>query len=285
MQTLTLPAPAKLNLFLHITGRRADGYHLLQTLFVLLDFGDEITLSVRDDGEIHRPIGAAGVSAAADLTVRAARLLQQVTGCPLGADIQVLKRIPLGGGLGGGSSDAATVLLGLNYLWRCGLSTDELAALGLRLGADVPVFVHGHAAWGEGVGEQLTPVSLPDAWYVVIHPGVHVPTAELFSDPGLTRDCPPITLATFHAGLGKNVFQSVVEKRYPEVATALSWLSRYSNAVLTGSGSCLFAPVGSKQAGETILQRLPDQWFGFVASSVNVSPLQQKLLTLPALHN
>ncbi|UOG91749.1 MAG: 4-(cytidine 5'-diphospho)-2-C-methyl-D-erythritol kinase [Candidatus Thiothrix sulfatifontis] len=285
MQTLILPAPAKLNLFLHITGRRADGYHLLQTLFVFLDFGDEITLSVRDDGVIQRSVGAAGVPEAADLTVRAARLLQQVTGCSLGADIQVLKRIPMGGGLGGGSSDAATVLLGLNYLWRCGLSTDELAVLGLRLGADVPVFVHGHAAWAEGVGEQLTPVSLPDAWYVVIYPGVHVPTAELFSDSGLTRDCPPITLATFHAGLGRNVFQPVVEKRYPEVATALRWLSRYSNAVLTGSGSCLFASVESKQDGEIILQNLPDQWFGFVASSVNTSPLQQKLLTLSALYN
>lgn len=285
MQTLILPAPAKLNLFLHITGRRADGYHLLQTLFVFLDFGDEITLSVRDDGVIQRSVGAAGVPEAADLTVRAARLLQQVAGCSLGADIQVLKRIPMGGGLGGGSSDAATVLLGLNYLWRCGLSTDELAVLGLHLGADVPVFVRGHAAWAEGVGEQLTPVTLPDTWYVVVYPGVHVPTAELFSDPGLTRDCPPITLATFHAGLGKNAFQPVVKKRYPEVATALCWLSRYSNAMLTGSGSCLFAPVVNKYEGETILQTLPNQWFGFVANSVNVSPLQQKLLTLPALHN
>ncbi|OQX12348.1 MAG: 4-(cytidine 5'-diphospho)-2-C-methyl-D-erythritol kinase [Thiothrix lacustris] len=285
MQTLTLPAPAKLNLFLHITGRRADGYHLLQTLFVFLDFGDEITLSVRDDGAIRRPTGAADVPEAADLTVRAARLLQQVTGCALGVDIRVLKRIPMGGGLGGGSSDAATVLLGLNHLWRCGLSTDALAALGLRLGADVPVFVRGHAAWAEGVGEELTPINVPETWYVVIHPGVHVPTAELFSDPGLTRDCPPITLATFHTGLGQNVFQPVVEKRYPEVATALCWLSRYSNAMLTGSGSCLFASVGSKQAGETILQGLPEQWFGFVASSVNSSPLQQKLSTLSTLHN
>lgn len=285
MQTLTLPAPAKLNLFLHITGRRADGYHLLQTLFVFLDFGDEITLGVRDDGVIHRPVGAEGVPEAADLTVRAARLLQQVSGSSLGASIQVLKRIPMGGGLGGGSSDAATVLQGLNYLWRCGLSTDDLAALGLRLGADVPVFVRGHAAWAEGVGEQLTPVSLPESWYVVIHPGVHVPTAELFSDPGLTRDCPPIKLATFHAGLGINVFQPVVEKRYSEVAAALRWLSRYSSAMLTGSGSCLFAPVISKQEGETILQCLPNDWFGFVASSANVSPLQQKLLTLSMLHN
>jgi 4-diphosphocytidyl-2-C-methyl-D-erythritol kinase len=176
-------------------------------------------------------------------------------------------------------------LQGLNHLWQCGLKDDELAVLGLRLGADVPVFVRGHAAWAEGVGEQLMPVDLPAAWYVVIHPGVHVPTAELFSTPDLTRDCLPITLAAFHDGQGSNVFQPVVGKRYPEVAEALSWLSRYSNATLTGSGSCLFAQVSSRQEGETILQSLPAKWFGFVAEGVNVSPLQQKLLTLPTLYN
>lgn len=285
MQALTLPAPAKLNLFLHITGRRADGYHLLQTLFVFLDFADEITLSVRADGKIHRLAGAADVPEEADLTVRAARLLQQATGCRLGADIQVLKRIPMGGGLGGGSSDAATVLQGLNYLWQCGLTDDELAVLGLRLGADVPVFVRGYAAWAEGVGEQLTPVAVPDSWYVVLHPKVHVPTAELFSASDLTRDCPAITLATFHGGAGINVFQPVVEKRYPEVAEAISWLSRYSNAKLTGSGSCLFGSVNGRQEGEIILQSLPDKWFGFVAQGVSVSPLQQKLAALPTLYN
>ena len=285
MQTLTLPAPAKLNLFLHITGRRTDGYHLLQTLFVFLDFADEITLTVREDGAISRPTGAADVPAEADLTVRAARLLQQVTGCRRGADIQVHKRIPMGGGLGGGSSDAATVLQGLNYLWQCGLSDDALAALGLRLGADVPVFVRGQAAWAEGVGEQLTPVAVPDSWYVVIHPQVHVPTAELFSSPDLTRNCPAITLATFHGGAGINVFQPVVEKRYPEVAEAISWLSRYSNAKLTGSGSCLFGSVNSRHEGETILKSLPDKWFGFIAQGVSLSPLQQKLATLPTLYN
>ncbi len=285
MPTLTLPAPAKLNLFLHITGRRADGYHLLQTLFVFLDFADEITLTVREDGAIRRTAGAADVPEAADLTVRAARLLQEVTACPLGADIQVFKRIPMGGGLGGGSSDAATVLQGLNRLWQCGLSDDELAALGLRLGADVPVFVHGQAAWAEGVGEQLTPVDLPACWYVVIHPQVHVPTSELFSASDLTRDCPAITLAAFHNGVGANVFQPVVEKRYPEVAEAISWLSQYSNARLTGSGSCLFAPVSSRQEGEIILQSLPDKWCGFVAAGVSISPLQQKLVISPTLYN
>ncbi|SEA63642.1 4-diphosphocytidyl-2-C-methyl-D-erythritol kinase [Thiothrix caldifontis] len=285
MQTLTLPAPAKLNLFLHITGRRADGYHLLQTLFVFLDFADEITLSVRSDGEICRPQGAEDVPVDADLTVRAARLLQQATGVRLGVDIHVLKRIPMGGGLGGGSSDAATVLHGLNYLWQCDLSNDELAALGLCLGADVPVFVQGHAAWAEGVGEQLTPVDLPESWYVVIHPQVHVPTAELFSASDLTRNCPAITLATFHGGAGINVFQAVVEKRYPEVAKAISWLSGYSHARLTGSGSCLFGSVSSRQEGEIILQNLPVEWFGFVAKGVTISPLQQKLVTLPTLYN
>ncbi len=280
MLSLTLPAPAKLNLFLHITGRRTDGYHLLQTLFVFLDFGDEITLGVREGGEIHRPDGAAGVAEADDLTVRAARLLQAETGCRLGADIQVSKRIPMGGGLGGGSSDAATVLRGLNHLWQCGMDDDALAALGLHLGADVPVFVRGHAAWAEGVGEQLVPVNLPSVWYMVIHPHVHVPTAKLFADPDLTRDCPAIKLAAFLDGSCINVFQPVVEKRYPEVAEAIAWLSRFSQARLTGSGSCLFAEVGSKQEGEDILRQLPGKWSGFVAKSVQVSPLRQKLMSL-----
>jgi 4-diphosphocytidyl-2-C-methyl-D-erythritol kinase len=280
MPTVTLPAPAKLNLFLHITGKRADGYHLLQTLFVFLDFADDIALSVRDDGIIRRLSGVEDVPEAADLTVRAARLLQQETGCRLGVDIQVQKRIPLGGGLGGGSSDAATVLQGLNYLWQCGLTDDALAVLGLRLGADVPVFVRGRAAWAEGVGEQLTPVDLACAWYVVIHPRVHVPTAELFSAPDLTRNCHPITLATFLDGQVQNVFQPVVEKRYPEVAEAISWLSGYAKTMLTGSGSCLFASVSSKLEGETILNSLPDKWFGFVAQGLSISPLQQKLATL-----
>ena len=276
---LTLPAPAKLNLFLHITGRRADGYHLLQTLFVFLDFCDEITLAVRADGVIRRTTASTSVAEAADLSVRAARLLQQAIGCRLGADIGVLKRIPMGGGLGGGSSDAATVLQGLNRLWQCGLDDDQLAALGLQLGADVPVFVRGHAAWAEGVGEQLTPVVVPEVWYVVIHPRVHVPTAELFSAEDLTRNCPPIKLAAFHNGLGVNVFQSVVEERYPEVAEASSWLARHAKAVLTGSGSCLFAEVSSEIEGTSILQRLPEKWFGFVAKGQVVSPLQQRLLS------
>ncbi len=278
--SLTLPAPAKLNLFLHITGRRADGYHLLQTLFIFLDFGDEIRLSVRQDGQIQRLAGANDVPAEADLVVKAARLLQQTTGCTLGADITVTKRIPMGGGLGGGSSDAATVLVGLNHLWQCGLDEDALAALGLRLGADVPVFVRGRAAWAEGIGERLTPVDLPLAWYVVVHPRVHVPTAELFSDSGLTRDCSEITLAAFLDGQGTNVFQAVVEKRYPEVDQAIRWLSQYAKTQLTGSGSCLFAQVDNELEGKNILSSLPNKWFGFVARGVNLSPLHQQLSDL-----
>ena len=278
--SLTLPAPAKLNLFLHITGRRADGYHLLQTLFIFLDFGDEIRLNVRQDGQIQRLAGADDVPAEADLVVKAARLLQQTTGCTFGADITVTKRIPMGGGLGGGSSDAATVLVGLNHLWQCGLDEDTLAALGLRLGADVPVFVRGRAAWAEGIGEQLTPVDLPLAWYVVVHPRVHVPTAELFSDSGLTRDCSEITLAAFLDGQGTNVFQPVVEGRYPEVNQAIDWLSQYAKTQLTGSGSCLFAQVDNKLEGENILSGLPNKWFGFVAQGVTLSPLQQQLSDL-----
>lgn len=282
-QTLILPAPAKLNLFLHITGRRSDGYHLLQTVFVFLDFADEISLTLLPSGVIQRPLGAQNVPEAHDLVVKAARLLQEAAGCDLGVRIAVTKRIPIGGGLGGGSSDAATVLLGLNQLWQCGLAVDELAQLGLRLGADVPVFVYGHAAWAEGVGEILTPIEMPARWYVVLHPQIHVPTAQLFADPLLTRDCPPIKLAAFHAGQGKNVFQPVVEKRYSEVAKASQWLSQYASAQLTGSGSCLFAQVNSKLEGESILQDLPHEWFGFVAQGLAISPLQQKLLKLQAV--
>ncbi len=282
-QVLTLPAPAKLNLFLHITGRRSDGYHLLQTVFTFLDFADEVRLTLRTDGLIKRPLGAQDVLETQDLVVKAARLLQQTTQTTLGVNIEVLKRIPMGGGLGGGSSDAATVLVGLNQLWQCGLDVEELAHLGLSLGADVPVFVRGQAAWAEGIGEILTPIELPPAWYIVIHPQVHVPTAALFADSLLTRDCTPITLAAFHAGQGKNVFQPVVEKRYSEVAKASQWLSQYASAQLTGSGSCLFAQVNSKLEGESILQDLPHEWFGFVAQGSAISPLQQKLLQLQAV--
>src|SRR5256885_13404534 len=239
------PAPAKLNLFLHVIGRRADGYHELQTLFQLIDLCDTVAISVREDGQIERPVGPPGVPGETDLTVRAARALQSATGTRLGANLKVHKRIPLGGGLGGGSSDAATTLLGLNELWSCGLSVSELASLARPLGADVPVFVQGSSAWAEGVGERLTPVTLPSRWYVIIHPGVAVSTREVFQSPELTRNSPLITIRAFFESGGRNDCEAVVRSRSPEVAEALEWLSRVAPAHLTGTGSCVFPAVQS----------------------------------------
>lgn len=277
-EALSLPAPAKLNLFLHITGRRADGYHLLQTLFQFLDYSDVISLQVRGDGKITRSLASPLIPENEDLVVKAARLLQQVTGCQLGVDIKVHKILPMGGGLGGGSSDAATVLLGLNYLWNLQLDLDRLAAWGLRLGADVPVFVQGHAAWAEGVGERLESVNLPEKWYFVLHPKVHISTAEVFSAEGLTRNCKPIRMAAFLAGQTSNVFEPVVRENYPEVAKAFEWLG--SNAKLTGSGACLFAEFDNEMSAQIIEKNLPKHWSGFVAKSRCISPLHERLNTL-----
>ncbi|MGB0845973.1 MAG: 4-(cytidine 5'-diphospho)-2-C-methyl-D-erythritol kinase [Thiolinea sp.] len=276
-QSLTLPAPAKINHFLHITGRRADGYHLLQTAFQFLDYSDQIRLELREDVRICRVTPNAGIPEKEDLVIRAAELLQQHTACQLGVDIKVTKNIPMGGGLGGGSSDAATMLLGLNKLWDCGLTLDTLAALGLRLGADVPVFIHGHAAWAEGVGEQLTAVELPENWYLILHPNVHVSTAEIFSNQGLTRHCQPIKIATSFTGQTKNVFEPVVRKLFPEVDSAFNWLSGFAVTKMTGSGACLFAEFQDKIEAQQVLSRLPEQWSGFVARSASTSPLHQKL--------
>ena len=271
------PAPAKLNLFLHVTGRRPDGYHELQTLFQLIDLSDTVSLSVTDDGRIERPAGPAGVDPDSDLTVRAAKALQAATGCRVGASIRIAKRIPMGGGLGGGSSDAATVLLALNHLWGCGLPVDELARLGLPLGADVPVFVRGSSAWAEGVGEQLVPVELPERWYVVIHPGVAVPTRDVFQSPELTRNTPVITIRAFFGPEGssgsRNDCEPVVRARYPEVADALSWLGNFAPARLTGTGSCIFAAFASAMDAERVAARAPDRWRAFVARGLNVSPV------------
>ncbi len=272
------PAPAKLNLFLHIVGRRDDGYHLLQTLFQFLDYGDELQFAVRNDGVIRRISEVDGVAEADDLVVRAARLLQSASGTGLGADIRLEKHLPMGGGLGGGSSDAATTLVVLNQLWQTGLSSDELAGLGLQLGADVPVFVRGHAAWAEGVGEQLTPVSLPEPWFLVIAPAVHVATGAIFCDPELTRDCRPITIRDFLSGSGVNVFEPLVRRRYPEVDEAWRWLDQFAPARLTGSGGCVFASFDSEQQAREVLGRLPSGWWGFVARGCNHSPLQRCLL-------
>lgn len=271
------PAPAKLNLFLHITGRREDGYHLLQTVFQFLDFGDRLVFTVRRDGAICRTSTLAGVPSENDLVVRAARLLQTTTGCHLGADIQVDKRLPMGGGLGGGSSDAATVLVALNRLWGLDLPRARLAELGLRLGADVPIFVHGEAAWAEGVGERLTPVVLPEPWFVVLAPPVSVSTAEIFRAPELTRDCPPITISDFLSGAGSNVFEPLVRARYREVAEALEWLGKHGPARLTGSGGCVFAPFDTELKAREVFAQRPDGWAGFVAKGVNESPLLKRL--------
>jgi 4-diphosphocytidyl-2-C-methyl-D-erythritol kinase len=267
------PAPAKLNLFLHVTGRRADGYHDLQTIFQLIDLSDDIHIEVRSDGKIERLAGPEEVPPEADLVVRAARALQAATGSRRGADLRVTKRIPLGGGLGGGSSDAATVLVALNRLWECGLAEDELAAIGVRLGADVPVFVRGRSAWAEGRGERLTPVELPERWFVVVHPRVHVPTAAVFQAPELTRNSPPITMSGYLLSGGRNDFEPVVRVRYPEVARALDWLGQFAPARLTGTGSCIFAPCASRNEAQDIVARVPAQWRGLVARGLNVSPL------------
>lgn len=269
----TWPAPAKLNLFLHVLGQRDDGYHRLQTLFQFLDYSDELSFAVRRDGRVTRPEGAAAVAAEDDLVVRAARALQAATGTALGADIRVLKRIPMGAGLGGGSSDAATTLVALNHLWHLGLDTLTLARLGLQLGADVPIFVHGLASWAEGVGEELTPVTLPEPCYAVIVPDVLVSTAAIFSAPELRRDHAPITLDDYGLGAGTNDCAPVTCARYPPVAAALGWLSRAAPARMSGTGSAVFAAFPNEHAARAAIEGIPKNWRGFVAKGLNLSPL------------
>ena len=277
---LVLPAPAKLNLMLHILGRRADGYHQLQTLFQFLDFGDELGFALRDDGEIRLHTAIDGVPHDNNLIVRAARQLQQQAGCPLGADIWLDKRLPMGGGIGGGSSDAATTLLGLDRLWQLNWDEDRLAALGLSLGADVPVFVRGRAAFAEGVGEQLTPLQLPEPWFLVAVPQVLVSTAEVFADPELTRDTPPIKVRSLLEGGGRNDCQPVVEKRYPEVRNALILLNKYVSARLTGTGACVFGSFPNRDDADKVARQLPATLPSFVAQGRNVSMLHRKLAVL-----
>lgn len=281
MSASSWPAPAKLNLFLHILKRRPDGYHELQTCFQFIDLCDELQVTVRADGDVRRGAGAAGVAAEADLTVRAARALQRATGCALGADIAVLKRIPMGAGLGGGSSDAATVLVALNRLWALGCSVDRLAELGLSLGADVPVFVRGRAAWGEGVGERLTPLygrQAPEQRnYLILKPNVSISTAAIFADPELTRNSPPITIEGFLAAGGTNDCEAVVRRRYPAVGAALDWASRYGAARLTGTGACVFVALDPSARGERILNEVPAAFEGFLARGLNDSPLLDRL--------
>ena len=274
---LILPAPAKLNLMLHVLGRREDGYHELQTLFQFLDHGDELTFARREDGQIRLLSDLPGVDHESNLIVRAARLLQQLGDDVPGADITLVKRLPMGGGIGGGSSDAATTLLGLNRLWNLGLDLDRLAQLGLSLGADVPVFVRGHAAFAEGVGERLQAVELPEPWYLVAVPQVSVSTAEIFSDPELTRNTPPITVRSLLAGGGHNDCQPVVEKRYPQVRNALSLLNKFVPARMTGTGACVFGSFPNEGEADKVRRQLPATLPSFVARGSNVSMLHRML--------
>ncbi len=286
------PAPAKLNLFLRITGRRKDGYHRLQTVFQLLDWGDTIRLRLRSDGVIVRVGDNAGVEADADLAVRAAQELQKVSGSPLGCEIEVIKRIPLGGGFGGGSSDAATTLVALNRLWHLGLDGTALARLGAALGADVPVFVRGENAWAEGIGDELRPLALPPAWYLLVDPGVPVRTAELFQAPDLTRDAAPVTIRDFDMGsapgsdrsgssrsglqLG-NAFEPLLRRRIPAIAAALDALSVVAPARVTGSGSGCFAAFADRESAQTALQAMPAGLRAWIAQGAARSPLLDRL--------
>lgn len=267
------PAPAKLNLFLHVVGRRADGYHLLQTVFRFLDYGDELYIAKRDDGAIHLRTPLPGVAVEQDLTWRAAHALQAYTGCRLGADIWLNKRLPLGGGLGGGSSDAATVLIALNRIWGLGLERQVLQELALGLGADVPVFVYGRSAFAEGVGERLQPVELAPASYVVLTPPVRVATAEVFASPALTRDTPTIKISNLQPGYGHNDLEAVVVAAYPVVGEYLAWLKQYGDARMTGSGACVFAAYPDRTAAEEVYAKRPAGWTGFVADGLDKHPL------------
>jgi 4-diphosphocytidyl-2-C-methyl-D-erythritol kinase len=292
MTTRTLnncPAPAKLNLFLHVMGRRPDGYHLLQTVFQLIDHGDLLHFAARDDGVIRRTTDVAGVPEQSDLIVRAAQLLRAAAGSTqnLGADIAIDKRLPMGGGLGGGSSDAATTLIALNHLWQTGLTRSELMALGLQLGADVPFFLFGRNAFAEGVGEALAPVATPDCWYLVIEPGVAAPTASIFSSPELTRNSKPVKITDFSAaqkdkgGFGKNDLQVVATRLFPQIAHALKWLEFYGEARMTGSGACVFCAFDQEHEVDEVLQKVLKtgsvHWKAWKARALDCHPLSHLL--------
>jgi len=272
---LTCPAPAKLNLFLHVVGRRPDGYHLLQTLFRFIDLQDTLHFSLRDDGGVHRTNSIEGVAAESDLCVRAAKLLQAETGCKLGVDIVIEKRIPMGGGLGGGSSDAATTLIALNHLWSLGVSRKRLMQLGLTLGADVPVFVFGENAFAEGVGDALQAFTLEQAWYVVLFPPVQVSTAQIFTRSELTRDTVSITMRALLEGQKqlRNDLQPVVCGLFPEVARYLACLNGFGKAMMSGSGACVFAEYSSRSQAEDVMSQLPQEMRGVVTQGLNKHPL------------
>jgi 4-diphosphocytidyl-2-C-methyl-D-erythritol kinase len=285
------PAPAKLNLFLHVNGRRADGYHLLQTVFQLIDHGDTLHYTLRDDSALRRVTDLPGVPEESDLIIRAARLLQAEVlrrsgALPRGVDIAIDKVLPMGGGVGGGSSDAATTLMVLNKLWNAGLDKDELMALGLPLGADIPFFIFGETAFAEGVGEALRPVRAPECWYVVIEPGVAVPTAAIFCSEHLTRDTPPVIITDFSSylenqtglkGYGKNDLQQVATSLFPPVAEAIEWLSAHGDARMTGSGACVFCAVANQAEADAVLKQVPARWTAWKAQALTRHPLTKML--------
>jgi len=274
---LRLPAPAKLNLMLHITGRRDDGYHLLETVFQFIDLSDQLDFELIQDGRIERRTGNSPVAAADDILTRTATLLQARYQVKQGVSIAIDKKIPIGGGLGGGSSNAATCLLALNQLWQLGLTLDELTRIGLEIGADVPVFVAGKAAWATGIGEQLEPIELDQPIYLVIDPKIEVSTAQIFAAQELTRNCDPLTIRAFLRGSGSNVCEPVVRNLYPQVAAALDWLSEYAPARMSGTGACVFAAFDSLEQAEGVKSRVPENWSAFVARAMNRNPVHQQL--------
>ncbi|MCG8380102.1 MAG: 4-(cytidine 5'-diphospho)-2-C-methyl-D-erythritol kinase [Proteobacteria bacterium] len=278
MLSTAWPAPAKLNLFLHITGQRTDGYHLLQTVFQFIDLVDYIDFNILNSDKIVRRSNLPDVKPENDLVIQAAHSLKEYTNCKFGVEINVKKNIPVGGGLGGGSSNAATTLHALNQLWDIKLGVEELASLGLKLGADVPVFIHAHAAWAEGVGEKLTPIEPQEDTYLLIYPGCSVNTAGIFRSPDLTRNTPAITIRAFLEAGGKNDCESVVRDQYEEVTKALDWLSNFAPARLTGTGSCLFAVFSSRQEALEVNKQLPENWKGYVVNGMNRSPLLERLV-------
>lgn len=288
---LNCPAPAKLNLFLHVNGRRADGYHLLQTVFQIIDRSDTLHFTLRDDQELHRTNEIEGVPAEQDLVIRAARLLQAEVqrrsgALPPGVNITIDKILPMGGGLGGGSSDAATTFMALNQLWKAGLTRQELMAMALPLGADVPFFIFGETGFAEGVGEDLQPVAAPDCWYVVIEPGVQCPTAQIFTSEHLTRDTAPVKMSDFSSHyanrndlrqFGKNDLQQVACRLFPQVADAVEWLGAYGDARMTGSGACVFLAVHSEEQADAVLAKVPAAWTGWKAKALKQHPIIAKL--------
>ena len=276
--SLRLLSPAKINLMLHITGRRDDGYHELQTVFRFIGLYDQLTFTLREDGEITRHSDNSVVPEQDDLTIKAARLLQQQYKVGRGVEIQIDKQIPMGGGLGGGSSNAATTLMALNQLWQLGLTSGKLQQIGLQLGADVPVFIFGHNAWGEGIGERLTAVDLPESWYLIVHPNIFVSTAQVFSAQDLTRDCHPITIRAFLEGAGTNVCQPIAAKLYPKIQQAITWLDQFSPARMTGTGACIFTAFDSAEKANIVKSQLPEQWSGFVVQGLNTNPVTDACL-------